>query len=116
MRSWKARVRDDLFAHPYRWLRPDFIPPSPLLSCDPAFSVNCFGVLSSPADVDAQFRTAWLLSFAEENLEIRLVRPFSDRPLLLEVELPGLNGAILNGLVRDKKATAGLDGWEVEGM
>ena len=40
--GWKAWILEDPSAHPYRWLRPDLIPPSPFL-------VTCFGTVPTPS-------------------------------------------------------------------
>ena len=35
--------------HPYRWLRPDLVPPAPFLQCEPCLTPGGSGVLSDPA-------------------------------------------------------------------
>ena len=35
IRGWRSWVLEDPLVHPYKWLRPDLIPPAPFLSCDP---------------------------------------------------------------------------------
>ena len=34
IRSWRGLLRVDPLVRPYRWLRPDLVPPSPFLRCD----------------------------------------------------------------------------------
>ena len=34
LRSWRNWILVDPLVHPYRWLQPDLVPPSPFLSCD----------------------------------------------------------------------------------
>ena len=46
--------------HPYRWLRPDLVPPAPFLQCRPHLTPDRSGVLSDPAGIDEEFRNAWL--------------------------------------------------------
>ena len=57
--GWKAWIWEDLSTHPYRWLRPDLVPPSPFLQCDPEDTVGGSGVIADPALIDAKFREAW---------------------------------------------------------
>ena len=33
IRGWRHRLREDPQIHPYKWLRPDLVPPSPFLQC-----------------------------------------------------------------------------------
>ena len=33
IRRWRNWVREDPLVHPYRWLRPDLVPPAPFLQC-----------------------------------------------------------------------------------
>ena len=35
MREWRNWIREDPLVHPYRWLRPDLVPPAPFLQCKP---------------------------------------------------------------------------------
>ena len=35
VRGWRNWIRKDSLVHPYRWLRPDLVPPAPFLQCDP---------------------------------------------------------------------------------
>ena len=53
---------DDL-VHPYRWFRPDLVPPAPFLQCEPHLTPGGSGVLSDPARIDGEFRKAWLPYF-----------------------------------------------------
>ena len=50
-------------AHPYRWLRPDLVPPSPFLQCDPGETAGGSGVIADLALIDAKFREAWMPYF-----------------------------------------------------
>ena len=43
VRGWRAWILEDPLVHPYRWLRPDLVPPSPFLQCDPAATVDGSG-------------------------------------------------------------------------
>ena len=58
-------VLEDRLVHPYRWPRPDNIPPAPFLSCDPQDSVDGPGVPVDPHDIDRYFRKAWLPFFCQ---------------------------------------------------
>ena len=42
--GWTAWILEDPLARPYRWLRPDLVPPSPFLQCDPGETVGGCGV------------------------------------------------------------------------
>ena len=44
--GWKAWILEDPSSHPYRWLRPDLVPPSPFLQCDPEETVGGSGVIA----------------------------------------------------------------------
>ena len=35
VREWRNWLREDPLVHPYKWLRPDLVPPAPFLQCDP---------------------------------------------------------------------------------
>ena len=62
--GWKAWILEDPSSHPYRWLRPDLVPPSPFLQCDPRDTVDGSGVIADPALIDAKFREAWMPYFS----------------------------------------------------
>ena len=57
IRWWRYSLREDPLVHPYRWLRPDLVPPLPLF-----FSVSLIlllvvlNVLADPAKIDEEFR------------------------------------------------------------
>ena len=104
--------------HPYRWLGPDLLPPSPFLQCDPAVTGDSSGVLSDPSLIDQKFREAWLPYFCLSARGVADHEDFSMEveggllPILDLVELPPLAGDMLSAVVRRKKVTAGsLDGW-----
>ena len=46
IRGWRNWIREDPLVHPYRWLRPDLVPPAPFLHCDPRLTPDGSGVLS----------------------------------------------------------------------
>ena len=60
IRGWRNWIREDPLVHPYRWLRPDLVPPAPFLQCELRFTPNGSGVLSDPNQIDEEFRKAWL--------------------------------------------------------
>ena len=64
IRGWRNWIREDPLVHPYRWLRPDLVPPASFLQCDPRLTPDGSGVLSDPNQIDAEFRKAWLPIFA----------------------------------------------------
>ena len=47
--------------HPFKWLRPDLVPPAPFLQCKPHLTPGGSGVLADPARIDEKFRKASLL-------------------------------------------------------
>ena len=99
IRGWRSWLREDPLVHPYKWLRPDLVPPAPFLQCDPALTPGGSGVLSASMRIDEEFQKAWLPYFCRSGRRD-------------EVELPRLTGSLLSEVVRKKKATAGgLDGW-----
>ena len=44
IRGWRNWIREDPLVHPYRWLRPDLVPPAPFLQCDPRLTLDGSGV------------------------------------------------------------------------
>ena len=109
---------EDPLARPYRWLRPDLVPPSPLLQCDPGDTVVGSGVIADPALIDAKFREAWMPYFSRSSRGSADLDDFSHEVsggwlAVLDVfHLPPLAGDVLVDVVRKKKSTAGgLDGW-----
>ena len=58
LRSWKSWILEDPLVHPNRWLRPDLVPPSSSLQCDPGDTPDGSGVLADPALSGAKFREA----------------------------------------------------------
>ena len=58
VRVWRNWIREDPLVHPYRWLRPDLVPPAPFLQCEPHRTTDGSGVLSDPNQIDAEFRKA----------------------------------------------------------
>ena len=63
VRGWLNWIREDPLVHPYRWLRPDLVPPAPFLQCEPHLTPDGSGILSNPNQVYAEFRKAWLPYF-----------------------------------------------------
>ena len=64
IRVWCNWIREDPLVHPYRWLRPDLVPPAPFLQCEPHLTPDGSGVLSDPVRIDEEFRKAWLPYFS----------------------------------------------------
>ena len=52
IREWRNWIREDPLVQPYRWLRPDLVPPAPFLQCENHLSPGGSGVLSGPARID----------------------------------------------------------------
>ena len=102
--------------HPYRWLRPDLVPPAPFLQCASCLTPGGSGVLSDPARIDEEFRKAWLPYFCRSGQRETSLDEFGFEvegwlPLLPEVHLPRLTGQMLADVVQRKGVTAGsLDG------
>ena len=115
--SWGNWLREDPLVRPYRWLRPDLVPPAPFLKCDPSLTPGGSGVLADPERIDEEFRKAWLPYFCrswqrEASLEEFDAEVEGWLPLLPEVDVPPLSGTHRFELVKRKAATAGsLDGW-----
>ena len=68
LRGRKAWILEDPLVHPYRWLRPDLVPPSPFLQCDPGDTPDGSGVLADPVLIDANFREAWMPYFCRSGI------------------------------------------------
>ena len=117
MRGWRNWVREDPLIHPYKWLRPDLVPPSPFLQCDAHLTPGGSGVLADPSRIDEEFRKAWLPYFCRSGQRETSLEEFSFEvdgwlPLLPVVDLPRLTGQVLYDVVHRKSSTAGsLDGW-----
>ena len=117
IRGWRGWLREDPFVHPYKWLRPELVPPAPLLQCDPALSPGGSGVLAEILRIDEEFQKAWFPYFCrsgrrETNLEEFAHEVEGWLPVLPELVLPPLSGSLLADVVHRKKVTAGgLDGW-----
>ena len=116
--GWKTWILEDPSTHPYRWLRPDFVPPSPFLQCDPGDTVGGSGVIADPALIDAKFREAGMPYFSRSSRGSADLDDFSREvaggwlPVLDVFHLPPLTGDVLAEVVQKKKSTAGgLDGW-----
>ena len=117
IRVWRTWIREDPLVHPYRWRRPDLVPPAPFLQCEPHLTPDGSGILSDPNQIDEEFRKAWLPYFCRSGQRDTSHEEF-DREvegwllLLPEVTLPCLTGQMLADVVQRKSATAGsLDGW-----
>ena len=67
IRGWRNWIREDPSVHPYRWLRPDLVPPAPFLQCEPCLTPGGSGVLSDPARIDEELRKAWLPYFCRSG-------------------------------------------------
>ena len=48
IRGWRNWIREDPLVHPYKWLRPDLVPPSPFLQCEPHLSPGGSGFFLIP--------------------------------------------------------------------
>ena len=115
--AWSNWIREDLTSRPYKWLRPEYVPPAPYLVCKPQDSPNGSGILVQPALIDAHFRKAWMPYFRREGHPVVTVQAFLDfvgdhLPQSPFLELPILTGEELYEAAMAKKPTAaGLDGW-----
>ena len=116
IRGWRNWIREDPLVHPYKWLRPDLVPPAPFLLCELHLSPGSSGILSDPSRIDEEFRKAWLPYFCRSGQREASLEEFDSEvegwlPLLPEVSLPCLTGQMLADVVQSKGATAGsLDG------
>ena len=85
--------------HPYKWLRPDLVPPAPFLQCQPHFTPSgSGGVLSDPARIDEEFRKASLPYFCRSGQRDTSLEEFNEEvegwlPFLPQVNLPRLTGS-----------------------
>ena len=117
VRGWRNWLRRDPLVHPYRWLRPDLVVPTPFLQCQPHLTPGGSEVLADPAKIDEEFRKAWLPYFCRSGQRDTSLEEFNFEvegwlPLLPEFELPRLTGQMLADVILRKGATASsLDGW-----
>ena len=103
--GWRHWIREDPLVHPYRWLRPDLVPPAPFLQSGPHRTPDGSGVLSDPNQIDAEFRKAWLPYFCRSGQRETSLDEFGFEvdvwlPLLPEVHLPRLTGQLLADVVQ----------------
>ena len=63
--------------HPYKWLRPDLIPPSLFLQCGSYLTPGGSGVLVDPSRIDEEFRKAWLPYFCRSGQRETSLEEFS---------------------------------------
>ena len=117
IRGWRGWLREDPFVHPYKWLRPELVPPAPFLQYDPALTPGGSGVLANLLRIGEEFQKAWFPFFCRSGRRETNLEEFAHvvggwLPVLPEVELHRLSGSLLADVVRRKKVTAGgLDGW-----
>ena len=117
IRRWRNWIREDPLVHPYRWLRPDLVPPAPFLQCDRALTPGGSGVLSDPNQIDAEFRNSWRPYFCRSGQRETSLDEFGFEvdgwlPILPEIHLPRLTGQMLADVVQSKGVSASsLDGW-----
>ena len=64
--------------HPYKWLRPDLVPPAPFLQCKPHLSPGGSGVLADPARVGEDLRKAWLPFFCRSGQRDASLEEFNE--------------------------------------
>ena len=74
-------------------MRPDLVPPSPLLRCDPHLTPGGSGVLASPDRIDEGFRKAWLPYFCRSGQREASLEEFNEEVeglllLLPEIKMP----------------------------
>ena len=114
IRGWRNWLREDPLVHPYKWLRPDLVPPAPFLQCKPHLTPGGSGVLADPAGIDEEFRKAYFCRSGQRDTSLE---EFSFEvqgwlPLLPVFELPRLTGQMFADVVHRKSATTcSLDGW-----
>ena len=75
---------------PYKWLRPDLVPPAPFLQCDPHLTHGGSGVLSDLVRIGEEFRKASLPFFCRSGQREASLEEFTHEvdgwlPLLLVV-------------------------------
>ena len=65
--SWRRWLEEDKSSRPYKWLRPDLVPPSPYLVCSEDITPCRSGVLVQPALIDRHFRKSWMPFYRREG-------------------------------------------------
>ena len=113
IRGWRGWLREDPFAHPYKWLRPELVPPAPFLQCDPALTPRASGVLADPLRIDEEFQKAWFPYFCRSGRRETNLEEFAHE---VEGWLPVLSclGFLVVCLLMwfiVKVTAGGLDGW-----
>ena len=119
--GWKAWILEDPSTHPYRWLRPDLVPPS--LFCSVILGILLVGLvlLLILLSLMLNFGRLGCLNFSRSSRGSADLDDFSRELaggwlLVLDVfHLPPLTGDVLAEVVQKKKSTAGgLDGLGLE--
>lgn len=117
--GWRGWLLEDPLVHPQKWLRPDSVPPSPFLSCDPKLKPGGSGVLTDPERIDEQFRDAWLPFFCRAGVagavltwtlfvkQLRNSPPFWTRLICL----PLLVVCFFECVQKKRPTAASLNGW-----
>ena len=106
-REWRDWLRKDPLVHPFKWLRPDFVLPTLFLQRQPHLTPGGFVVLADPANIDEEFRKAWLPYFCRSRQRDTSLEEFNLDvggwlPLLPEFELFRLIGQMLADVVLRK--------------
>ena len=69
IRGWRNWVREDPLVHPYKWLRPDLVPPAPFLQCEPLQEIDNgggVGAFLAPTKEEAGEENSSQEGFCEE--------------------------------------------------
>ena len=102
IREGRREGREDPLVHPYRWLKPDLVPPASFLRCEPHLTVGLSGVVADPSRTDEEFRKAWLPYFSRSGQRETSLEEFNAEvdgwlPCLPVFDLPELTGEVRKG-------------------
>ena len=67
VRGWRSWIREEPGSRFYKWSRPDLVPPSPSLCCDPSITAGGSGILTFLCESANNFRMPGSHTFAGEK-------------------------------------------------
>ena len=108
--GWRNWIRENPLVHPYRWLRPDLVPPAVSLPIVLVFFLILIRLMLNSERLG--FPIFAVLGKGRPALTNSAFEVQGWLPLLPEVQLPRLTGQMIADVVHHKNVSAGgLDGW-----
>ena len=89
IRGWRSWLREDPLVHPYKWLRPNLVPPAPFLQCKPHLAPGGSGVLADLASERLGFASLVLSLLKNTSLGNSIVKLMGGYRFYLRLSCPG---------------------------